>query len=208
MGTKTVEEVSSDRGGPRAPRVPRGPRADSIRNRARILEAAEQVFGSEGLTVPIDRIAEKAGVGVGTLYRHFPTKEALFEAIVLGHFERLLAEARERSESDEPGEALIEVLNHLVVVAVEKRDLADALMGAGIDFKAAAGETKSQLDECLSALLRRAQEEGTIRPDVTYADLMSLVAGSCITNNHVGPIGGSPATMVAVICDGLRLRKS
>src|SRR5580658_3772091 len=87
------------------PDAARRPRADSLRNRARLLEAAEAVFGSEGLGVPIDRIAERAGVGVGTLYRHFPTKEALFEAIVLRHFEKLVEEARIAETAPDPADA-------------------------------------------------------------------------------------------------------
>jgi AcrR family transcriptional regulator len=84
----------------------RQPRSDSLRNRVRILEAAEEVFGSEGLSVPIDDIAERAGVGVGTIYRHFPTKETLFEAIVLRHFERLVDEARRRGAAEDAAGAL------------------------------------------------------------------------------------------------------
>jgi AcrR family transcriptional regulator len=99
MVTETQPETAgSDR--------PRQPRSDSIRNRARILEAAERVFGSEGLAVPIDEIAERAGVGVGTIYRHFPTKEALFEAIVLSHFERLVHTARSLATAEDAVAAL------------------------------------------------------------------------------------------------------
>src|SRR5450755_395015 len=73
-------------------------RADAVKNRQRILEAAETTFASLGLSVPIDTVAERAGVGVGTLYRHFPTKEALFEAIVMTRLEELLQEIRIRAD--------------------------------------------------------------------------------------------------------------
>ena len=69
-------------------------RADAVKNRARILEAAEEIFATEGVSVPIDTVAERAGLGVGTLYRHFPTKEALFEAIVVDRLEQLLETVR------------------------------------------------------------------------------------------------------------------
>src|SRR5580658_9490937 len=80
-------------------------RADAQRNRARVLEAAEVVFAAEGLNVPVDVIAEKAGVGVGTLYRHFPTKEKLFEAIIVERISGLAVEARCRLTAEDPGAA-------------------------------------------------------------------------------------------------------
>ena len=81
-------------------------RADAVKNRARILEAAEEIFATEGVSVPIDTVAERAGLGVGTLYRHFPTKEALFEAIVVDRLESLLEMARRQSVDPDPGAAL------------------------------------------------------------------------------------------------------
>ena len=81
-----ARESETDDGPPGA----RPMRADAVKNRQRILEAAEEIFATEGVSVPIDAVAERAGVGVGTLYRHFPTKEALFEAIVMARLEYLL----------------------------------------------------------------------------------------------------------------------
>src|ERR1700686_2452040 len=85
-------------------------RPDAVKNRQSILEAAEAIFATEGLSVPIDTVAERAGVGVGTLYRHFPTKEALFEAIVIDRFEYLLGVAKASAGDDEPGPALFSFL--------------------------------------------------------------------------------------------------
>lgn len=184
----------------------RRPRADSIRNRIRILEAAEEVFGTEGLAVPVDRIAERAEVGVGTLYRHFPTKEALFEAIVMRHFEGIVADAREARSAEDPAAALFGLLQRMVATAVRKRDLADALIGAGIDFKATAGDLKVELDGCITTLLARAQEDGTVRADVSAAELMALVAGGCMFQAG-GGLPGSPERMLEVVCDGLRVRR-
>jgi AcrR family transcriptional regulator len=183
----------------------RPPRADSVRNRARILEAAEAVFGDEGLAVPIDRVAERAGVGVGTVYRHFPTKESLFVAIVMRHFERLLAEARTLQDSPDPSLALRSFLRRIVSVASEKRALADALVGAGIDFKAAAGDLKTEMDATLEGLFDRAQAEGAIRRDVSFSDLMNLVGGACMgPAAQFGPLGSSPDKMLDIIFAGLR----
>jgi AcrR family transcriptional regulator len=183
---------------------PRQQRSDSLRNQARILEAAEEVFGSEGLAVPIDAIAERAGVGVGTIYRHFPTKEALFEAIVLRHFRHLVERVQCLTSAEDPAGALFSFVSELVSEAVAKRDLADALAGAGIDVKAAAGELKQDLENAMEHLLVRAQQDGSIRADVSIADLMSLVGASCMADERIGRTAGSPARMLAVVCDGLR----
>jgi len=168
----------------------------------RILEAAEEVFGTEGLSVPIDDIAARAGVGVGTIYRHFPTKEALFEAIVLSHFQRLVNEARACSANEDAASALFGFLSGLVSEGVDKRDLSDALAGAGIDVKAAAGGLKEELETAIEHLLVRAQQDGSIRADVSIADLMALVAGTCMSAGRFG--AGSPDRMLGVVCDGLR----
>jgi len=179
-------------------------RADARRNRGRILEAAEEVFGAEGLSVPIDDIAERAGVGVGTIYRHFPTKEALFEAIVLNHIERLAEEARSLATAEDPARALFEFMARVVEEAVAKRDLADALAGAGIDLKETVSPMKQQLESAVGELLVRAQLAGTVRDDITIADLLGLVSGACMTiERHTDP--RSPGRMLQVVCDGLRL---
>src|SRR5580700_10758097 len=105
-------------------------RADAARNRARVLEVAYQTFAAEGLSVPIDEIARRAGVGAGTVYRHFPTKETLFVAVVDG---------RALLESDVPGEALFNYLRTIVLQwGATDRGLVDALAGYGVDIAAAA----------------------------------------------------------------------
>ena len=103
-GTNAQVTSDEERGtaGPEAQET-RPMRADAVKNRARILEAAEEIFATEGVSVPIDAVAERAGLGVGTLYRHFPTKEALFEAIVVERLERLLETIRTQRAAPDPG---------------------------------------------------------------------------------------------------------
>jgi AcrR family transcriptional regulator len=181
-------------------------RADAQRNRLRVLEAAEAVFAAEGLSVPIDVIAEKAGVGVGTLYRHFPTKEKLFEAIVIDRITALAAEARCRAQNaEDPGAAFFGFLDHMVEVSSSKRDLILALAGAGVEFEVAAGDAKEELKAGLEDLLSRAQATGAVRADVTVAVVMSLVGGACMAGEHPG---GEPAAIMAIVCDGLRAQPS
>lgn len=178
-------------------------RADARRNRSLIMAAAEEAFAEEGLGVPVDEIARRAGVGTGTLYRHFPTKEALFEAVVLEHMERIAAEAERRAHSDPPGQALFDFIRYLAVEGAAKRNLVDALMGAGIDVKSGATGSKQAIESAFQVLLDRAQSAGEVRTDVRLADLFALVMGSCqFASAHSDDC--SQSRMLAVVCDGLR----
>jgi AcrR family transcriptional regulator len=178
-------------------------RADARRNRAQILAAAESLFAEEGVGVPIDDVARRAGVGVGTLYRHFPTKEALFEAVIVTHMQRLTVEARALAGADDPGRALFEFLGRMAEEASAKRDLFDALSGAGINVKAAAAGTKHELEEAARVLLERAQHAGSVRGDVSLADLIGLVMGTCLAAESEA-VSCSQGRMMQIVCAGLR----
>ncbi len=180
-------------------------RADARRNRSAILVAAETAFAEEGLGVPVDEIARRAGVGAGTLYRHFPTKEALFEAVVVEHMQRLAETARSLADHDHPGQAVFDFLSRLAAEGAAKRDLIEALMGAGVDVKSRAVEPKQAIEAAFTALLDRAQAAGDIRADVSVADLFGLVMGTCqFAGSH--PDDCSQSRMLSIVCDGLRLR--
>jgi len=178
-------------------------RADARRNRAKVLEAAEEVFASEGLSVPIDEVARRAGVGVGTVYRHFPTKEALFEAIVVARLEALIERAGELSTADDAGEALFTFISELVDLAVKKKDLTDELARAGVQSEDLVAGVKEQLEQSFEVLLRRAQAAGTVRPDINRSDVSALVMGTCMAANQHG-CTGSTQRLVGVLCDGFR----
>jgi AcrR family transcriptional regulator len=178
-------------------------RADARRNRMLILAAAEEAFAEDGLGVPVDAIAGRAGVGTGTLYRHFPTKEALFEAVVVEHMAALAEEARRLSRGDDPGRALFEFMARLGEQAASKRNLVEALLGAGIDIKERAADSKAEVESSFQVLLERAQAAGQIRSDVEVADVFALVMGTCaFAGDHRDQC--SQARMLAIVCDGLR----
>src|SRR6185295_17444381 len=120
---------------PSRPARARPLRADARRNRERVLEVAQAVFAGEGLGVPIDEIARRAGLGVGTLYRHFPTKEALFAAIVVGRIERVTVRAVELAQAEPAGEVFFGFLGELIAQGEEKKDFVAALAGAGVDLE-------------------------------------------------------------------------
>ncbi|MBO0715064.1 MAG: TetR/AcrR family transcriptional regulator, partial [Acidimicrobiales bacterium] len=160
-----------------------GLRADARRNRAQILRAAETVFASRGPGAPIDEVAKEAGLGVGTIYRHFPTKEALFEAIVLDRMYGLLKEARDRVASADPGSALFGFLARVFDQAMATKALSSALASSGVDLgkkrhSPVWQELWGDLVHSTEKLLTRAQRAGLVRPDVDVEDLMAMVGGT------------------------------
>ena len=153
-------------------------RADARRNRERILESARIVFAQSGAEAQIDDVARQAGVGVGTVYRHFPTKEALLSELVRQKFRVFADRAREALESDEEPFAAIERLM--------RRNAETAASDAGIQYAVAnAGEqawaqAQAEQDELLAvtaALIERARRAGTIRPDIEATDIGMLMCG-------------------------------
>lgn len=189
-----------------APADVRPLRADAQRNRRRILEAAEQTFAREGIAVPVDVVAERAGVGVGTLYRHFPTKEALFEAIVLGKLDDLVA-ATSGGEGEDPTELFFSFLSMMADQVSLKHDLFDALAAAGVDVKSRCGDRVQQLQRSLDRLRQRAVECGGVRGDVTIEEIMGLVIGACRGMERPGVSDAERRRMVGIVCDGLRSRR-
>jgi AcrR family transcriptional regulator len=176
-------------------------RADARRNRARVLEVAAQVFAEEGLSVPVHEIARRAGVGTGTVSRHFPAKEDLFAAILLGRMEELTRTADALAGSREQGTAFFTLFATLVREAAANRGLAEALAGAGYDLEAAGVSAGYDVPGRLAGLLARAQRAGTVRPGIDYDDVKALLAG-CLARDP-GDAAGLER-VIAVVCDGLR----
>jgi AcrR family transcriptional regulator len=187
-----------------ATRSPRPARADAVRNRDRILAAAEEVFASEGISVPIDVVAERAGVGVGTLYRHFPTKEILFEAIVANRLLYLASLAHDYSLAEEPVAALFEFLHCFAENVADKHDLAEALQSAGVDIKSRCEEVMMQMIASVEDLRRKAAATGAIRNDLSAEDLVGMVAGACHMTGKGAVDDRRTDRVVDVICSGLR----
>jgi AcrR family transcriptional regulator len=185
--------------------VERTVRADARRNRARLLEVAAEAFATGGLTVPLDEIARRAGVGPGTLYRHFPTKETLFEAVVHERLQNLVDAAQALRHADDAGAVLFAFLDRLVTEAGPKKDLVDALVGAGFDVHASLAATAAELRDEIHHLLARAQRQHAVRDDITGDDLMALISGFLFAlhasgNRHAA----NPQRTLAVLRDGLR----
>jgi AcrR family transcriptional regulator len=176
-------------------------RADARRNRARVLAAAQEAFADEGLSVPLDEIARRAGVGAGTVYRHFPSKESLFEAVVLDSVYRLTEQARERLSADDPGAAFFEYFDVVVEQALLNKALCDALESTtGTEALSAPSGEKTDFRALFGELLRRAQSVGAVRADVEPEDLTALLSGYLAIRRQSRP--GRP--VARIITDGLR----
>jgi AcrR family transcriptional regulator len=182
--------------------VERPLRADARRNRARLLEAAEQVIAKQGVDAPIDDIAHTAGVGIGTVYRHFPTKQALFEAIVQAHFEPLIERAQSLLDADDPGQAFFDFIDTMVEVSGHKA-IAQAIAESDPEVKERQLVWRSQLTEGFSALLKRAQDAGVIRPDISYDDVRIMTGGICMAHDRLQTKPGQRERSVAILRAGL-----
>lgn len=182
-----------------------GLRVDAARNRARILEAAEQVFGERGTETSTEEVARLAGVGIGTVFRHFPTKEALLEALLRTRLRQLAAEA-EALELDDEGRALFVFFQRLVDKASRKRTIVQALAAGGVDVTRLMANAGSDLRAAVGRLLNRAQLAGLVRKDVSVVEVLWLLVGMA----HAADQGGWNERMqrrtLAVIFDGLRPR--
>jgi AcrR family transcriptional regulator len=180
-------------------------RADAQRNYAKLLSAASAAFVEHGADdVSLEEIARRAGVGIGTLYRHFPTRQALLEAVYRDQVEALRARADELLESDEPGEALAAWLRALVAFGATKHSLTSSLVATlGKDSELLPSCSKL-LRESAEALLVRGQQAGVFRADVDATDLIRLVHGVIMVNARAPGDPGQADRMLALILDGLR----
>ena len=178
-------------------------RADAERNKKLIVQAARKVFATAGLAAPIDEIAERAGVGTGTLYRHFPTKEALFEAVVIGRVEDLVEEARRLIASNDPKTAFFELLSQLIQHGDGHKDLMDALARQSFDIQKAVPGLLTEMWNKVGQLLKQAQRAGTVRREVKLPHVQALVTAACTAIDQ-GDGDGLEQIVWTVISDGLR----
>jgi AcrR family transcriptional regulator len=157
---------------------------------------------AEGLSVPLDEIARRAGVGPGTLYRHFPTKESLFAAVVQDRLQHLASEGAALRDCPDPGAAFFAFLGRLAAEAGPKRDLFEALASAGVATGPAVGAAADDLREQITFLFDRAQAAGAVRADIRREDLTALLSGLLFAMRP-SP-GTDPGRVLSVFRDGLR----
>jgi AcrR family transcriptional regulator len=180
-------------------------RADARRNRERVLRTAQQLFAKDGLGVSLDEIARSAGVGPGTVHRHFPSKEALFLAVAIDELEKLVASAQALAATDDP-EALFTQLFRMMAMGAENAAVKSALVAAEFDLRTAAPDVAVNLTRHVGELLDRAHEFGAVRPDVTVDEVMALVAGAFAAIRHANAESSKKRSthLAHIMLDGLR----
>jgi AcrR family transcriptional regulator len=173
------------------------------------MAAAERVFADRGAAASTEEVARAAGVGVGTVFRHFPTKEALLRALIVERLRRLAADARDRAASPDAGEAFFDFFVAVVHGSGTKLELVDALAEMSVDGNAAVGpaaeEVIGEVTEAVTALLDRAQRAGTVRADIDVRDIIALLAGASQTSRYAVDTATRDRAL-AVVLDGLRAR--
>ncbi|WP_433473685.1 TetR/AcrR family transcriptional regulator [Spirillospora sp. CA-142024] len=180
-------------------------RADARRNREIVLRTATRVFAEEGLEVSLGRIAQRAGVGAGTVYRHFPSKEILVEAVLARHVEGLVAAADRWAARAAPGEALFGFLLEVIEKSAGRQHVCDALTADRGWPRAVLAAAAQRFREALERLLCDAKQAGAIRADVRSDDLSALaVGGAALRSAHRDRARGTG--LVRLLLDGLRPR--
>jgi AcrR family transcriptional regulator len=181
-------------------------RADARRNRERLLVAADLVFAEQGVGASTEEVARRAEVGIGTVFRHFPTKESLLEAVFVARLRGLAETAEKLSLAEDAGPAFFAFLDAVLDQSGAKKAFSEALAGAGVDVVAAAAPVKVALHQAGAILLARAQRSGAVRPDLTADELMALLVGLARTAEHTAHDPALRARTVGVLVDGLRPR--
>lgn len=177
-------------------------RADARRNHERIVATAREIFAEHGVDAPLDDIAKAAKVGPGTLYRHFPSREGLIEAIYRGEIAQLAGSAYDLRDTMPPGEALFAWMRAQIAFITESGGLALALKTA-IDADSETFEfCKAQLNDAVAALLEPAQAAGVIRADLEPKDLLRLGHGVGTAAAYADEAGTE--RLLSVVLDGLR----
>jgi AcrR family transcriptional regulator len=183
-------------------------RADALRNRERVLRTADEVFAAEGLGVPIDEIARRAGVGPGTLYRHFPTKEALYMAVAVSRVNASIEEAKRLADAADPEAALFAYLRGLGEQFQARKNLIEVMTAGGQSLHDANPKLARDLKNAIGALLTTAQTAGAVRRDVGVDDVMNLVVGVFGATTQLGRDQEAAGRLLAIVFDGLRARAS
>jgi AcrR family transcriptional regulator len=184
--------------------TPRRLRADAQRNVGALLEAAKVVFAASGVDAPAKEIADLAGVGVGTLYRHFPQRSDLVKAVFQRGVDDCADAATELAAAHQPAAALALWLHQYTEFLATKRGLAAALHSGDPAFDALPGYFMERLGPALGSLLEAAGAAGEIRADISARDLLHAIAQLCVPVPDDGPAYSQ--RIVAVLIDGLRYR--
>ena len=181
----------------------RAQRADACRNRDRLLDVAGEAFANCGIDASLEKIAKCAGVGIGTLYRHYPNRDALVEAVYRHNVDLLCDGADELRATLPPDEALAEWMRRFVNYVPNKKGLASYLKSVVSADSDLFVSTHGRVQQTINDLVQAAADAGTIRPGVEGMDLLRALSGVCLMSDQVG--GACNGAVVAdLLMDGLR----
>jgi AcrR family transcriptional regulator len=183
--------------------VDRALRADARRNRQAVIAAAKKLFADQGLDAQMPDVAKAAKVGVGTVYRHFPTKDDLIAALVAERFQRLADKARESLDTRDAWEGIADFIRFSAQLQADDRGLCE-VMGSRPELMDTAARAVGLADLC-EQLVKRAQRSGELRRDLVWEDIPMIACGlGRITQATAGPATGRWPRLVEIILDGLR----
>ncbi|MER5350935.1 TetR/AcrR family transcriptional regulator [Kitasatospora sp. NPDC002551] len=180
-----------------------GDRADARRNRARVLAAAVEAMAELGLDVPLGEIARRAGVGAGTVYRHFPSKQALLEAVFTQHLDDLVASGERQAARCAPTEAFFGFLLDVVELSSRRGHICDVVTGDRTWPRPLLTAALLRFRQVLAALLHAAQRAGGVRADLTPGDVVALTVG-CVSTLTARRDRSAGLKLVRLTLDGLR----
>jgi AcrR family transcriptional regulator len=177
-------------------------RQDARENRERILAAAEAVFGAQGATGSTEEVARRAGVGIATVFRHFPTKEALIEAALLRHFDELTRRAQALAGGEDPAVAWRTLVRALIETGATKLTLA-SLLTERDEFSDSATAASDRLKGAVDEVLRRAQDSRAVRPSVTIEEVYLLIRGLAQASATRAPLPDTLDRAIDIVLTGL-----
>jgi AcrR family transcriptional regulator len=181
----------------------RKPRADSARNRQLLIDAAKAGFSGVGLDVSLEEIARRAGVGIGTLYRHFPTREAVVEAVYRREVEQLAEAVPQLLQTSAAGEALHKWMHLFVDYIATKRIIAPSLAAAAARTSTLRTTSAELITNAISTLVKRAIASGDVRKNIDPSDLLRALVGVSYSNPDAG-WEASARRLIDILMDGLR----
>lgn len=185
-------------------------RADAKENREQILQTARKIFAEKGLSVPISEIARGAGIGIGTVYRHFPTKEALFNAINVGYKQKFTEEARSLINHADPGKAFFDFFFHVMEECFANRALRDSFRLGTIRLRKATSGVWLDFQLACADLLARAQQAKAVRDDIDIMDLFVFMSGLLTVADEPDDVSNKSRFnhMLSIVLDGLRYKNT
>lgn len=185
-------------------------RADAKQNREQILRTAHKVFAEKGLAVPISEIASKAGIGIGTVYRHFPTKEVLFNEVIISYKQKLTNEAKSLTNHTDPGKAFFNFISLIMEDSFSNRAMRDAFRIGIFRVRTATSGLLLDFQVSLGDLLTRAQDAKAVREDIEVIDLITLMSAllMVVDENEDTHNRSRFNQLLSIVFDGLRYNET